>query len=263
MPLAPNDIAFLEGPFRSIPGWCYEDAAWFTTHLLRYQQREGRFAPCFEIGIYQGKYFSVFRNASVAAGMAVYGFDTFEWIPVLAVEEHMTKAFGGLDGIHLIPGDTTKFSTAEVNSHLGGQKAAFISIDGAHTADAVFSDLRLAEAALAPWGIIAIDDFLNAMAIGVTDGALRYWHKCETNLVPFCYCSNKLFVAHKEFAEEYSAQSLQFAEENMQFSSTKRMIENMRNHGLHWAKQELLGMGVWIMRPYPPAVKASGESEAS
>ena len=35
-----------------------------------------------------------------------------------------------------------------------------------------FSDLVLCETVLEPWGIVSIDDFLNPMAIGVTEGAM-------------------------------------------------------------------------------------------
>lgn len=223
------------------------EAAWLTTHLLRYQQSLERTALSFEIGVCYGKYLSVIQNCSQSVKKDVFGFDTYEWVPVSTVEEQMKMAFGGMSGIHLIPGDSTKMSVADLAAHLGGEKAAFISVDGAHTPDAVFSDMGLAESALAPWGIVAIDDFMNPMAIGVTDGAMRYWYKTNTNLVPFCYCRNKLFVAHKEFVEEYSQATLVFAEENPTFPPVKLMLENKAKRGLHWAKQDFLGTTVWII----------------
>ena len=246
MLISPEDVEFLRGPFKKIDGWCLDEAAWLTTHLLRYQQSKQRTAPSFEIGVCYGKYLSVIQNCARTVGQPVWGFDTYEWVPVSTVETQMQMAFGGMDGIHLVPGDSTKMSAADLSAHLGGTKAGFVSVDGAHTPDAVFSDMGLAESGLAPWGIVAIDDFLNPMAIGVNDGAMRYWYKTNTNLVPFCYCCNKLFVANKQFAEEYCQEALVFAEENPTLPNVAVMLNNKSQNGLHWAKQELLGTTIWI-----------------
>lgn len=247
MPLAPGDIAFLTGPFHAIEGWCIDEAAWLTTHLMRFQQAENLLAPAFEIGVYKGKYLSVIQNCARGAGLDVIGFDTYEWVSAAVVEEGLRAAFGSMDGITLIPGDSTKMTPAILSNHLGSRKAGFISVDGSHTPDAVFSDLVLCETVLEPRGIVSIDDFLNPMAIGVTEGTLRFWHKAETNLVPFCYCCNKLFAAPKEVAERYSQQVLAFCEENQHLPAAKNMIDNKTLRGLHWAKQEFLGQQVWIV----------------
>jgi hypothetical protein len=247
MPLCPEDVSFLTGPFQSIEGWCIDEAAWLTTYLIRLQQAENHLAPSFEIGVYKGKYLSVIQNCARQAGMDVIGFDTYEWVPSSAVEDSLRTAFGSLDGIQLIQGDSTQMTPAILNGHLGGRKAGFVSVDGAHTPDAVFSDLLLCETALEPWGIVSIDDFLNPMAIGVTEGAMRFWYKSDTNLVPFCYCRNKLFAASKEFAAHYSEHTLRFCEENQHLPAAKKMIEYKTVQGLHWAKQEFLGQHIWIV----------------
>ncbi len=247
MLISEPDVAFLKGTFPTIGGWCEAEAAWITTHLLRYQQSLGRVAPMLEIGVYMGKFFSVLQNCARTAGGGLLGFDTFEWVPTHAVEHNMRSAFGSLDGIRLIPGDSTKMSTADLNGHLGGHPAAFISVDGAHTPEAVFSDLSLSESVLAPWGVIAIDDFFNPTAIGVTDGTLRYWYKTETNLVPFCFCRNKLFVAHRDFAPEYAEQAVNFARENPELPGVSSMLSNWKTHGEQWVHQDFLGTKIWII----------------
>jgi hypothetical protein len=247
MPPLPADVQFLNGPFKKIEGWCVDEAAWLTTHLLRFQQQKQRVAPAFEIGVAYGKYLSVLQNCSRNAGVDVVGFDTFQWVSVEAVEEKMIAAFGSMEGIRLIPGDSTKMSPAELRNHLNGRNVSFVSIDGAHSPDAVFSDLQLTEPALTDWGIVAIDDFLNPHAIGATDGTMRYWYKTATNLVPFCYCRNKLFAAPKAFAEEYGDQIPIFAEENQHLRDVKAMINNRNTHGLHWIRQDFLGTQIWII----------------
>ncbi len=246
MALPKCDVDFLTGPFQNIEGWCIDDAAWLTAYLLRYQQSKGRLGPSFEIGVYWGKYLSVLQHCARDRGMEVLGFDTYEWVKQQAVEEKLASVFGDLTGLRLIQGDSTKMTPEILNEHLAGKPAAFISIDGAHTTAAVLSDLLLSEQVVAPWGIVAIDDFLNAMAIGVTDGAMRYWHTTPATLVPFCFCRNKLFAAPAAYADEYSDQVLQCCEENAHMPAFHRMLENKKK-GLHWAKQGFTDRDIWII----------------
>ena len=241
MPISADDIAFLAGPFQRIEGWCHDESAYLATHLLRAQQAAGRTAPSFEIGVYKGKFLSVLHNAS----RDTVAFDTYEWIPVASVKESLRGAGVSPDDIQFIAGDSTKMTPAILSEHLGGRKAGFISVDGAHTAPAVFSDMTLVETALEPWGIVAIDDFLNPMAIGVNEGATRYLHTGA--LVPIVYCSNKLFVSRHEFADLYAAEALRFFEENQQLPKCKAMLEHKTQPGTHWAQQEMFGRLVWIV----------------
>jgi hypothetical protein len=155
MPVSAEDQQFLNGPFKAIEGWCMDEAAWLTTHLLRYQQSKQRTAPSFEIGVFYGKYLSVIQNCSRTVKQPVFGFDTYEWVPVSTVEAQMQMAFGSMEGIRLVPGDSTKMSSADLSAHLNGEKVGFVSVDGAHTPDAVFSDMGLTESVLAPWQPVA------------------------------------------------------------------------------------------------------------
>lgn len=248
MPISADDRAFLIGPFQRVEGWCVDEAAYLTTHLLREQQALGLFAPSFEIGVYKGKYLSVLHNCARQSGTEVVGFDIFEWASISMVEEHLRQTIGDLTGIRLVKGDSTGISPEVLMEHLGYKKAGFASIDGSHTPDAVCGDLMLAEAVLDPRGIVAIDDFLNPMAIGATEGAMRFWQTQETDLVPFAYCRNKLFAAHLGAAEQYSAATLEFSEEHAELPACRAMLDN-KAKGLHWAKQEFLGQHVWILPP--------------
>ncbi len=241
------DKQFLAEPFHSIEGWCVDEPAWLTTYLLRLQQSENRVAPCFEIGVYKGRYFSVLVNGARAANQDVIGFDTFAYCPIPVVEETVRVATGSLEGVRFVQGDSTKMSTADLSEQLGGRKAAFCSVDGGHTPAEVLSDLLLSESVLEPWGIVSVDDFYNPMAIGVTEGVMRFWLQHETNLDPIAYCRNKLLAVNKEFAAYYSNHVLQFSEENQHLPFVKVMLDHKNLRGLHWAKQEFLGRQVWIL----------------
>lgn len=244
MKLSPSDLGFLGGPFQQIGGWCHDEAAWMTAHLMRLQQAAGHAAPAFEIGVYKGKYLSVLRHC--AAG-EVYGLDTFEWVPRELVEETLRSALGNLEGLHLVTADSTRLDAAELLRIIGGRKAGFISIDGAHTPDAVYSDLRNGEAVLEPWGLVALDDFFNRSAIGVTEGAFRYWHGGGARLTPLAYCQNKLFLSFPDFADGYTRAIAEFCEQNQELPAFRGMVDRRSRDGVHAVKQELMGRDIWII----------------
>jgi hypothetical protein len=80
-----------------------------------------------------------------------------------------------------------------------GADPRFISIDGSHECDDVFWDLRLAEDMLAPRGLVAVDDFMNMVAMGVNVGVHKFF-AIPRNLAPFAYTSNKLFLCRPQLA---------------------------------------------------------------
>ena len=57
---------------------------------------------------------------------------------------------------------------------LAGGAIRFFSVDGGHTDEIVFSDMKLAEATLADGGIVIADDVFNEQWPGVAVGTLRY-----------------------------------------------------------------------------------------
>lgn len=247
MPLSLQDKEFLQGPFQAIEGWCIDEAAWLTTHLLRYQQQHGLSAPVIEIGVYKGKYLSVLAHCAQSEQLDVFGFDTYEWVEREVVEKTLQGAFSTLENVHLIAGDSTKMSAEILRGHLGGRDTGFISIDGAHTPDAVYSDLLLADSVLAPWGIVSIDDFLNYRAIGVLDGAMRFLQTPGVRLAPFCFCQNKLFVATREYVDRYAAQIPLFCDENSQLPRAAEMLSLKEKQGVHWVRQQFLGQQLWLI----------------
>ena len=83
-----------------------------------------------------------------------------------------------------------------------GADPRFISIDGSHECDDVFWDLRLAEDMLAPRGLVAVDDFMNMVAMGVNVGVHKFF-ATPRNLAPFAYTSNKLFLCRPQLAPSY------------------------------------------------------------
>ena len=117
-------------------------------------------------------------------------------------EADLAAAFGSLGNIALVQVDSTTLTPARVQSDCGGAPV-FMSIDGSHEADPVLSDMRLADAILDPAGIVAMDDVLNPLALGVNEGVARFLSQPAPGLVPFAYVANKLFCCRPDHQALY------------------------------------------------------------
>eukprot|EP00955_Chlamydomonas_euryale_P067075 359736-Chlamydomonas_euryale.AAC.3 len=71
----------------------------------------------------------------------------------------------------------------------------FLSIDGGHTKEVVFSDMRFAECHLEDGGIVAMDDVSHVYWLGVVEGISRYFaaHP-RSRLAPFLMIANKMYI---------------------------------------------------------------------
>jgi hypothetical protein len=175
----------------------------------------------------------------------VLGLDTFEWYPKAKVETTFSNLFGDIGRLSLQTQDSTKVTAGDLLPILGAPPR-FISVDGAHTSAAVLHDLGLAESLLAKGGIVAIDDFLNPRAIGVGEGAYRYFlGRDGRGLIPFAYCANKLFVAAGEDAARFSKEIWQFADKNPKLTMSVE-FKRLLSQGRHWVELELLGRPVLV-----------------
>jgi hypothetical protein len=70
-----------------------------------------------------------------------------------------------------------------------------VSIDGGHTEELAYNDLRLIEAVLTGHGVVILDDFFNQSWPGVAAGAARYFLDPQTKIRPFAVTPNKLYLA--------------------------------------------------------------------
>lgn len=247
MPLAKAEIDFILGPFPQVEGWCSEGAAYLTFCLLNAQTAAGRDSAILEIGVFKGKYLSILYQRALHSGQRVLGIDTFGWSSPSEVIETFTCVFGSVEGLHLHTADSSKLDAPALISLLGGSKASFISVDGDHKAPGVESDLKLASEVLAEGGIIAIDDFLNPMAIGVSEGAYRFFlGSGEPSLRPFAHAANKLFVADVKYHQFYRDSVWSLAAEMPDLPMIQEFERN-RKLGPHYVDQDLLGAKVLIL----------------
>jgi hypothetical protein len=234
-----DDLHFIETVLPKIDGWLLNEAAQLTAGLLRAQSRFCVAGAILEIGVWRGKYLALLYHASTER---VVGIDIFRYGNKEAdIYSAFEEAFGSRDRLVLACADSATLSPSDLAALAGTAQMRWISIDGSHDADAVCKDLILSEAVLAEQGVIAVDDFLNSRAIGVSEGAYRFFLNENPNrLVPFAYCANKLFVTRADAHEFYRNQTLAFLSADQELPLSQEFFRWKKN-GDNWVDFDLLG----------------------
>jgi len=222
----------------NIAGWLKKPAAFRTMDILAWQQKNQIEGGLLEIGVFCGKYFSLLLNSARAMRSPLLGIDTFQYAPTSRVLSEMAKLFGKESANQFIlwNKDSTAVRAGEIETAIG--RCRFISIDGAHDYESVFRDLVLAEQVVSFDGIIAADDFLNPLALGVNQ-ALNAFLTQPRNIVPVAHIANKLFLAHRSRAAEYRS-----AIEEMCANGNEPASEDFRKRrgiGRHHIEQDFYG----------------------
>ena len=102
------------------------------------------------------------------------------------------KLWSSMDDVVIHQGDSTKLEPQKL-AELAGGDIRFFSVDGGHTEEIVFSDMKLAEATLADGGVVIADDVFNEQWPGVAVGTLRYLED-GAKLAPFVIGFNKVVL---------------------------------------------------------------------
>lgn len=185
-----------------IPGFLFPVAAGGTAWLLRHQEASGIRGGLLEIGVFQGKYFAVLARSAQTGGDRLLGIDSFVYSDEALVGRALDRHPDTRSADWRLWAKPSGAVTGQaIRSELAGP-ARFVSIDGSHDAPDVLADLGLAESVLSQVGVIAVDDFLNARALGVGEAVHRYFAS-RPPLLPFALFGNKLFLCRAAAAERY------------------------------------------------------------
>ena len=197
-----DDRYGLYSEIEAMEGWLLKPAAHFTIDVLAWQEEQQITGGILEIGVYCGKYFTLLTNSALRANSSILGIDTFQFHSQQRVRDELAGVLGVDAGekpiLWTMP--SVAASTTAIEEVVG--KCRFISIDGAHDYDNVFRDLVLAEQLVSFDGLIAADDFINPVAIGVNQAVNAFLSQPRA-VVPVAYTGNKLFLAHRARAELY------------------------------------------------------------
>lgn len=210
--LSPALRKYADGSHREVSGWLLQRAVDAIVALARTQDRLGVQGGACEIGIHHGRSFILLHLLTSGAQVSV-AYDLFE-----QQGENVDRSGLGDKQIFLANLDrhscdssrivvktrnSLALTAAEVLADTKGPVRLF-SVDGGHTAEVTESDLRLAEATLAPGGLVILDDFFNEAWPAVSEGACRHLFGNASKLLPVAIGGNKfIFTNDAACAAQY------------------------------------------------------------
>lgn len=232
----PEQYKFLKEIVQGINGWLIDYTAIRTMDLLEWQRQLPCHGPLLEIGVFEGRYFSILARASAEFGDRLIGIDTFQYIGEQTVLDNIASLDHGQ--ISLIKKASKEFTANDLLVELAAP-ARFISVDGSHEAEDVLHDLELAEELISDCGIIAADDFLNPLTLGVNEAINKFFLKSR-RVTSFAYIANKLFLCRPDLAQELR----DFVEGAARNDTIEPRSENFRAQaaeGRHYVESNMWG----------------------
>jgi hypothetical protein len=88
-----GNYEFLRRVVHNIPGWLQDFAAILTMDLLAYQERQKIAGSLLEIGVFQGRYFSVLLASALRTDSRLVGVDTFQYYSQEVAESKLAEYF--------------------------------------------------------------------------------------------------------------------------------------------------------------------------
>lgn len=224
------EVSFYKG-VEEIAGWLNPVTGHRTVDLLNWQVEAGVKGNLLEIGVFCGKYFSLLVDSADRNGDQVLGVDTFEFAPASRVHQELETVFGKdvTSSYTLWKRPSSALRQSQVINKIGQPR--FISIDGAHDFENVYRDLIFCDALVAANGVIAVDDFLNPLTLGVNQAVNAFFAQ-PRSVVPVAYISNKLFLAHASYQSEYRTVFEKIISEGSgpQSENFRKLISKGRSH---------------------------------
>lgn len=197
MPMQKSFLQSYFDAFHQIPGWFTYDAALMFMAYNQLIAAEGVTGDTLEIGVYYG--LSAIGIASLRGpGRRMVAIDLFEELGENEAygagksyrekfEEHMRSFYGKLDFLSPIAAASGKLKSSEFTPTF-----SFCHVDGGHSPEETFADLKFASDILVPGGLLALDDYFNPQHAGVCEGALDFRRRHEGVLRPIAIGYNKV-----------------------------------------------------------------------
>lgn len=194
--------------------------------IFNFQQIYQIFGSIGELGVKDGRFFIGVQNLK-RAGEKTFAIDIFdeqtfnsdgsgkrnEKTPV-AFFENVDKYAFEPEMMSYMKKDSLDMNLSDILNILQNKGTfRFFSIDGGHTAEHTFNDLKIAEQLVHNTGIIALDDYLNSNWLGVHQGFAYYNLLYKPKFIPLMQSSNKLFLCNYTFRNKY-------------FTYLRKIIEN-------------------------------------
>jgi len=213
-----------------VHGWLHQYSAAFIAELSRFQCESGISGAVGEIGVHMGRLF-ILLKLTAGENEKCFALDVFD-------EQHLNideSGFGNRDAflrnvrkwtgdtdVAVIQSSSLEVRPADIVDAVG--PCRLVSIDGGHTEEITYSDLRLIEAVLSEAGVVILDDFFNQSWPGVAAGAAKYFLDPARTIRPFAVSPNKIYLAAPGCHDLYRNALLRL--QGTRFEKTARMFGN-------------------------------------
>jgi hypothetical protein len=189
----------------SLPGWFLPDAA---VMFMAYNQLASqRVAPLhtLEIGVFHGK--SAIAVASLRGDSGTFtAIDVFNDLSSRDGSPHDVGIKGSFlanmaewlptpERLRTIVAPSATVSAEALGPH------SFCHIDGLHSAEGTYSDMKLCAEVVVPGGLVALDDYFNQRFPGVSEGALLFEQKHPGVLTPVAVGFNKVLFQRTDVSD--------------------------------------------------------------
>jgi|SRR5579871_305113 len=193
--------------FGTIPGWFHFDAALMFMAYNQLINRLGIRGHTLEIGVHHG--LSAIAIAALRGPESrFYAVDLFEKLQHenvsasgqgdrTAFEQNLRAFYPDLQFLHVLARSSRGLSPGDFP---GG--FSFCHIDGGHSQEETYNDLRLCQSILAPGGLLALDDYFNPEYPGVCEGAVRFALEQPSALAPVAIGFSKVLFRKLPAADD-------------------------------------------------------------
>ncbi len=204
---------YIRRGYKNVDGWLTSMAVQSTVELGRVQRKLGIRGPISEIGVHHGRFFILLHLMTDGPELSA-AWDLFEWQNQnedgsgrgdrAAFQQNLLRHGCDSSRIRIRTVNSLNLTADEIVSACNGRVRIF-SVDGGHTAESTYSDLKIAAESLCEGGIVFLDDFFNCDWPGVAEGACSFFYRHPAMLYPVAILGNKfIFTNAARFARIYS-----------------------------------------------------------
>lgn len=234
-------FAKYETLFPEVEGWLHWEAVRVLEFFNRLQMAEGVTGNFAEIGAYQGKFTLAMAAFLKPENEQLVVNDIFDnqdlntsQSGVGATLSAFRRNFAKLDPNPHYLRLAIKRSDALLPGEIG-ENIRFFSVDGGHSMDETYVDMRIAAETLHPRGIIVLDDYYNVDWPGVEAGASLYFQK-HSDLAPLAAFFNKfVFVkreSHAWFLQQLEKHGFDAFCRELGYTSSRKMLHGFEYRSL-------------------------------
>ncbi|MBI5185036.1 MAG: class I SAM-dependent methyltransferase [Nitrospinae bacterium] len=205
----PKNIANYLARMEKIGGWFSQEMARLFVFIDQVQKLNGIKGNIFEIGVHHGRsaiLLSFFLRPELESLSVcdLFGDQTLNVSESgLGNLEIFRNNFLACNPNQKFPVIHSKQSNKLTREETTGDCRIF-HIDGGHSAEETYADLKIASTAMNEKGVIILDDYFNPAYPGVSEGFCAFMNEEKGNLAPLIHAFNKLVIIRPSAFDIYS-----------------------------------------------------------